>query len=201
MELLKRVLALGAHFDDIESGVGGTLSKHIAAGDDVFIAITSSDEYRTGRIDNRMIEQSKSLGFLGISMKNLFCFYSDQNDFDIIGILDKLRPDILYTTFELDTHQAHVRCSHIGRSVGRKPPVQVIFYSSCSSYDFQPNFFSIIDFDFKEKLLYCFESQIYLNAINIDLIRRRESFWASLITTESCYAEGFVIRKMIYEIC
>lgn len=45
---MKKILALGAHYDDVEIGVGGTLLKHVNNGDKVFIAITDSDESRTG---------------------------------------------------------------------------------------------------------------------------------------------------------
>jgi hypothetical protein len=84
--------------------------------------------------------------------------------------------------------------------VGRKLPIQVIFYNSGSSYDFHPNSFSIIDFNAKEKILNCFQSQIKLSAINLDIIQRRESFWASIITEEAVYAEGLIIKKMLYEV-
>jgi len=102
--------------------------------------------------------------------------------------------------FELDTHQAHKRSSYIGQAVSRKLSTQVVFYNSGTSYDFLPNIFSIISFNFKQKLLECFRSQIELNAIDIDIIQRRESYWASLISETPGYAEGFMIRKMIYEI-
>ena len=197
---MKKVLALGAHYDDIEIGVGGTLLKHMLAGDKVFIAITSSDEHRTGDAINRRKEQIEALHLLKIPERNLFLFLCDQNNFDIVGILDKLQPDVLYTMFELDTHQAHKRSSYIGQAVSRKLSTQVVFYNSGTSYDFLPNIFSIISFEFKQKLLECFKSQIKLNAIDINIIQRRESYWASLISETPSYAEGFMIRKMIYEI-
>ena len=30
------ILAIGAHFDDVELGCGGALSKHVQNGDDVY---------------------------------------------------------------------------------------------------------------------------------------------------------------------
>ncbi len=197
---MRKVLALGAHYDDVEVGVGGTLLKHVLAGDEIFVVITSSGEHRTGNIITRLGEQKESLSLIGIPDKNLLLYDENQNDFDIIGALDKLKVDVIYTMFEFDTHQSHIRCSRIGQSVGRKLEAQVIFYNSGSSYDFQPNIFSIIDFEFKKRLLNCFKSQIALNAVDIDIIRRRESFWASIITKEPCYAEGFIVRKMLYTI-
>ena len=198
---MKRILSLGAHYDDVEIGAGGTLLKHVTAGDEVYIAITSSDEYRTGEPILRHREQLRSLNMLGISDMQLLLFDTNDDVSDIVGVLDGLNLDIVYTMFELDTHQAHRKCSHIGQSVGRRLSTQVVFYNSGTSYDFLPNIFSMVPFDFKQKLLKCFESQIELNAININIIQRRESYWASLITERpNSYAEGFMIRKMIYEV-
>jgi LmbE family N-acetylglucosaminyl deacetylase len=197
---MRRILALGAHYDDVEIGVGGTLLKHVNTGDKVFIAITDSDEFRTGDVNIRHREQLDSLNMLGIDKQHLLLFKTNDDMSDVIGVLDKLKFDVVYTMFELDTHQAHRRCSYIGQSVGRDLPVQVVLYNSGTSYDFFPNVFSIIFFDFKQKLLSCFKSQIEVAAINIDIIQRRESYWTSLITEEPIHAEGFIVRKMMYSI-
>ena len=195
---MKKILALGAHYDDVEIGVGGTLLKHVQGGDTVFIAVTSSNESRTGSVSIRYKEQIKALSLINIPTCNLLLFSDEQNDFDIIGKLDSLDVDVVYSMFEFDTHQAHRRSSYIGQSVGRKLTKQVVFYNSGSSYNFTPNAFSIIDFDFKRKLLNCFESQINLSAIDVDIIQRRESFWASLIVDYPAYVEGLLVRKMLY---
>ena len=45
----KKILAIGAHFDDIELGCGGTLAKHARAGDNVYAYVATlsgfSDPY------------------------------------------------------------------------------------------------------------------------------------------------------------
>jgi len=198
---MKKILAMGAHYDDVEIGVGGTLLRHVNSGHEVTIAITDSDEFRTGDINMRYQEQLNSINMLGVDKNRLLLFKTDDDLADIIGVLDKLNFDVIYTMFEFDTHQAHRRCSHIGQAVGRDLPIQVVFYNSGTSYDFSPNAFSIISFDFKQKLLKCFKSQIALGAINIDIIQRRESYWASLITEKNdSYVEGFIIKKMVYEV-
>ena len=57
---MKTILAIGAHYDDIEIGCGGTLLKHAGNGDKIFFGITSSDETRTGDVLARYNEQLES---------------------------------------------------------------------------------------------------------------------------------------------
>ncbi len=196
----KTILAIGAHYDDIEIGIGGTLRKHVENSDNIHIAVLDSNEHRTGDTDIRLIEQFEALSLLGIDSSALKLFNTDDSISEIVSILDKINADIIYTMFELDTHQAHRRSSYVGQSVGRRLSTQLIFYNSGSSYNFSPNLFSIINFEFKQKVLKCFKSQIKVRAVNINAIERREAYWASLITEKPVYAEGLVIRKMIYEV-
>jgi two-component system, NtrC family, response regulator HydG len=195
------VLAIGAHFDDVEVGVGGTLAKHVAIGDKVFIAVVDSQDDRAGNPTVRLEEQYAALGVLGLRKSDLLIFAEFDRTPNIVARLDVLYPDIVYTMFESDTHQAHRRCSVIGQAVGRKLPTGLIFYTSGSSYDFHPNLFSVIDFIPKKTLLECFKSQVSSGVLNIGAVRRRESYWASLISTiPEAYAEGFLVRKLRYEI-
>ena len=40
-----RILAVGAHFDDVELGCGGTLARHARAGDEVHIFVATSSGF------------------------------------------------------------------------------------------------------------------------------------------------------------
>ena len=41
------VLAIGAHFDDVELGCGGSLARHIANNDTVYIYVATDSAYGT----------------------------------------------------------------------------------------------------------------------------------------------------------
>jgi len=98
-----------------------------------------------------------------------------------------------------DTHQDHKRSSSIGQSVGRKRHMTTYFYSSGSTIEFYPNIFNKVDFNLKERVLENFSSQIDCKAINIDIIKKRELYWGSLISNEDkAFAEGFMARKVQY---
>jgi len=57
--------------------------------------------------------------------------------------------------------------------------------------------YSLIDWDQKYKLIKCYETQICCGAVNVDILKKKNSYWASIITEkEDSYAEAFVVRKM-----
>lgn len=195
-----KVLAIGAHYDDIEIGCGGTLLKHSQKGAEIVFAITSSDEHRTGDVYNRCREQDESAKIIGVA-KILNFSYRDDSIHNIVGVLDKLSVDAVFTQFEFDTHQDHKRASMIGQAVGRKKNITTFLYDSGSAYDFHPNIYSIIEWQSKLKLLDCYKSQINCGAINIDILKKKNAYWASLVSSKKdTFAEGLIARKMIYEV-
>ena len=197
MEFLMKILAIGAHYDDIEIGCGGTLLKHIEKGDEVHFAITSSDEFRTGIPGERLYEQTASLDMMGVKERILNLFSYREEVHNIIGELDKIHPDTIFTQFEFDTHQDHRRAFIIGQAVGRKRDITTLFYDSGAAYNFNPNMLSIINFQSKLKLLKCYKTQIDCGAVNLDILKKKDAYWASLITDiANSFAEGFVVRKM-----
>jgi LmbE family N-acetylglucosaminyl deacetylase len=194
------ILAIGAHYDDIEIGCGGTLLKHAQSGNNIVFAVTSSDEHRTGNTLMRYEEQKESARLIG-DIEILRFSYKHDSIHDIVGKLDILQPDIVFTQYEFDTHQDHKRASIIGQAMGRKRNITTFFYDSGSAYDFHPNIYSIIDWLEKFKLLECYGSQIKCGAINMDILKKKDAYWASLISDDPHdHAEGLVVKKMIYKI-
>lgn len=192
-----RILFLGAHFDDIEGGVGGILRKHIIKGDDVYLAVLDSDDDRCDDPKIRLNEQLNSLSLLGLSKDRLLLTKSSDAESVIVGKLDGLNSDTVYTMYGKDSHHAHRRCSDIGRSVARKSSKNLIFYSGGCSYDFIPNVYSNINFNLKLELLLCFASQIHLNSLNIEFIKTRNLYWGKMFFGDGC-AEALQISKASY---
>jgi len=194
----KKILAIGAHYDDVEMGCGGTLMKHSRIGDSVIVAITSSDDPFAGDIVVRLEEQEESNKITGF---NCSLFKRSISIETIVGILDRIRPDILFYMHDRDTHQDHIRAHRIGAAVSRKKLITSYVYDGGSSYEFYPNIFSLIEFSEKEKLIQCFKSQISRGTIKIDIIKKKEMYWASLVSSvPEAHAEGFLAKKMIYRI-
>ena len=192
----KTVLAIGAHHDDVQIGVGRTMFGHVNNGDQVYIAVTSADEYRTGCVDVRRAEERDALQKMGIPTNNLFIFYNGDITESTIYTLDQIKADVIYIMWGDDTHQAHKHCSTIGQAVSRNIK-NVLYYNSGSALNFIPNSFVLDDsFEWKYKLLESFESQIECGAIDIESVKIRERYWADMVK-EDGYAEGLIVQRGI----
>jgi len=201
----KKIVALGAHYDDAEIGCGCTIKGHSMIGDDVHMIVFNPENDRSGSSETRLIEQQTSLHKLKIPLENLHLVDSLDDDLkyeNLVAIVDKLKPDILFLPYWNDTHQHHRRVSEIGQSVLRNRNIEGYFYMSGSSIDFKPNVFNLIDYNFKSALLKCFTSQIKNNSLRVDLIMDSSKYFGSIISEPSYnsnYAEAFHIRRINYK--
>lgn len=161
----KTVLAIGAHPDDVEIGVGGTLSAHSAAGDSIVI-LTMSRGARGGTAEDRHQESMAAAELLHARL-----FLEDLEDTKIsggdptVGIIEKIvaevRPDVVYVHSANDRHQDH-RAVHAAAQIATRSVSTVCCYQSPSAtVDFKPSRFVPIDefTEHKLALLRCFESQ------------------------------------------
>jgi LmbE family N-acetylglucosaminyl deacetylase/CheY-like chemotaxis protein len=160
-----RVLAVGAHPDDVEIGVGGILASHRAAGDSVTI-LTLSRGGRGGEPTDRQHESLASAERLGARL-----FLEDLTDTEISNngqtvtlierVVAEVNPTIVYTHSSHDRHQDH-RAVHEATLVATRTVRTVAcFQSPSSTVDFRPSRFVSIDgfTDAKLSLLECFRSQ------------------------------------------
>lgn len=162
-----RILAVGAHPDDIELYAGGALLRHIDNGDTVRCIVCSHGESQKIE-DDRVREQQKAWEFMNVKDGILLGLPDGRitHGTELTGILDRnikeFKPDIVYSHSEHDHHQDHIAVAKCVRSANRTWNFQ--WFTYCS-YDlrnsFQPNYFINLDNYFKRKmeLLKCFKSQ------------------------------------------
>ncbi len=161
----EHVLAIGAHPDDVEIGVGGILASHRAAGDSVTI-LTLSRGARGGAPEDRQHESLASAELLGARL-----FLEDlvdtaiSNTGETVSIIERVvnevNPTIVYTHSAHDRHQDHRAVHEAALVATRTVRTVACFQSPSSTVDFRPSRFVSIDgyTDRKLALLNCFRSQ------------------------------------------
>jgi LmbE family N-acetylglucosaminyl deacetylase len=187
------VLAVGAHPDDVEIGVGGILAAHRAAGDQVVI-LTLSRGARGGEAADRQSESLRSAELLGARL-----FLEDLVDTEItntgptVAIIERVvrevNPTIVYTHSAHDRHQDH-RAVHEATLVATRAVGTVAcFQSPSSTVDFRPTRFVSIDgfTDRKLELIACFASQTDIRKyLEPDFVLATARYWSRYGGGTSC---------------
>lgn len=110
------ILAFGSHPDDVELSCAGTLAKEIAAGKKAGIIDLTRGELGTrGTADTRDIEAADAAKILGVSIRENLRFEDGffennlNNKLEIIKLLRKYRPEIVFCNAIEDRHIDHGR--------------------------------------------------------------------------------------------
>ena len=134
-----KILAVGAHLDDIEIACGGTLAKAIKSGHQVKVLIMSKSGYTniSGKVqrsdDIAVQEGTNALHTLGVQDIEILDFPTKDIPFhsDVVNAIDvcitEYQPDIIFTHHPFDTHQAHVGVSNSTIAAARRKNT-VFFY-------------------------------------------------------------------------
>lgn len=195
-----KILAIGAHPDDLEYGCAGTLIKHAQRGDEVYMMIIT-DGAAGGEPAVRAQEQREAGKIIGA--KDVFFGEYPDTSFEchresimkIESIVRQVEPDTVYTHFGEDTHQDH---RHIARAVvpaARSVP-SLLFFEGLSSQQFLPTVFVDIGNVIHQKLgaLEAHASQVKRTNIQamtiVDIAQSAAHFRG--IQGRVTYAEGFV---------
>lgn len=178
------VLAVGAHPDDVELGVGATLASHRAAGDAVVI-LTLSGGSVGGDADARRHEALASAAVIGARL-----FLHDFEDTrladarDLITVVEdairEVRPDVVYVHSAHDRHQDHRAVNRAVQVAARKVPSLSCYQSPSSTVDYRPDTFVEVDghVETKLRMLEAFASQSGRDYMDPDLVRATARYWS-----------------------
>lgn len=156
-----KIMAIGAHLDDIEIACGGTLAKAIKAGHEVRVLIMSKSGYTNKdgivqRSDEQAVQEGiEALHTLGISEIEILDFPTKDIPFrsDVVNAIDvrmaAFNPDIIFTHHPFDTHQAHEGVAKASIAAARRKNT-VFFYepitpSGRSYVPFKPSLYVDIE--------------------------------------------------------
>lgn len=120
----KKILILAPHTDDAEFGCGGTISKLIENGNDVYCAAFSACEQSVLKdfpSDILITEVKSAAKKLGIKSENLILYDFEVRTFnfrrqeildEIIKLKNTLAPDVVFIPSLSDIHQDHATISN-----------------------------------------------------------------------------------------
>jgi LmbE family N-acetylglucosaminyl deacetylase len=185
--LPRRVLAIGAHPDDIELSCAGTLAKFLRAGTFVHLAVACRGdrggsngpdaEFAARRAD----EARCAAAILGAPLDLLGLGDADVHDTPetrllFLRLLREVRPDLIITHAPTDYHADHVRVGALvsdcawyaaspGHASGQPPldgPPAVVYMDNVAGINFEPTHLVDISgmIDVKQRMLACHHSQL-----------------------------------------
>jgi LmbE family N-acetylglucosaminyl deacetylase len=214
-----KVLAVGAHPDDVEIGCGGALVLFKRKGHEVYILILTKGE-ASGDPKVREEECRKAASIIGAD-ELIFGNLRDTKITDgietimaIENVINKIKPEIIFAHSWKDGHQDHRNTGMAALSAARNSKKVLLYESPAALREFCPQVFVDISttFDVKLKALECFGSQatkVYFRGNNmrghirsfpyvsnaVEGLARFRGFQAGVT-----FAEAFEVGKFLLEI-
>lgn len=205
------VLAIGAHFDDIELGCAGALAKHVKNGDSVYIYVATDSQYTNPqgtlmRSDNEASEDGETAAnIIGATLykgscKSLFLEFNEELNSQLIQIIEDKKIDMIYTHWIDDIQHDHINLARASIHAGRHVPRILLYRSNwyISDTPFHENFYVDISdtWEIKEQAILSYKSEMKRVGTKwIDYFQREAENNGLKMGVK--YAEGFQLVKWL----
>lgn len=209
------VVCVGAHPDDVEIGMGGTIAGMTRRGLSVAIVdLTDGEPTPAGSRDTRLAEAAEAARILGVrdrrilDLPNRRLFDTVEARTALAEVLRELRPRVVFGPYPVDAHPDHVAASQIVQAarfwskltkteMSGEPhyPARVFRYMAVHlRLVREPSFVVDVseDLDTKLEALRAYRSQFSANPANAGLVEMMEGvarMWGGMIGTAA--AEPF----------
>jgi len=217
---MNNILMIGAHYDDVELGCGGTAAKLVSRGKNVYKMTLTDNEFVDPRLggdggvmitnDLSHLSSSRACKLLGVRQimfhqsKYGQLFYTSGMMKEIEAFVLDNSVDTLFFHFSNDMHHDHIAAYEICKTAGRHCANLLAYQSNGYIKDraFNPNYFvDISDFvELKKKALkYYEEDQAEQNRSGrlFDIVIKQNEIYGY---GNSCgYCEGFEAIKLLNE--
>lgn len=149
------VLAIGAHFDDLELGCGGTLARRVRGGDRVYAYVATvsgfANQYNVTVRSNETArrEAEEAMKILGVTellcgtFQTLQVEFVDALNVEILRIVEEKKIDLVLSHWPGDIHHDHQAVAKAAIHGCRHVPRQLLYRSNWyhSTSDFLGNFY------------------------------------------------------------
>lgn len=204
----KKILALGAHADDIEIGCGGTILRLLEenpAAEVYWAVLGTSGQRRTEAVESANLFLANARR-KEIAVKEFRDGYFPYIGTEIKDFFEELKrkylPDVILTHYRGDLHQDHRLVSELTWNTYRN---HLILEYEIVKYDGDlgaPNFFVHLPESVAQKkiqtILQCFKSQRQKRWFTEDTFSSILRLRGIESNAPEKYAEGFYCRKIIY---
>ena len=135
-----KVLAFGAHPDDLEIGMGGTIARYAARGHEVLMVVATVPN----RKENRVREAEEAAAALGADLVVMDVdpdelVFSRQLVWRFDQFSNGYAPDVVYTHSNNDSHQDHAAVTNAVIATTRKNDCSVYMYEQTIPGGIAPN--------------------------------------------------------------
>jgi LmbE family N-acetylglucosaminyl deacetylase len=202
----ERVLAIGAHPDDVEIGCAGTLLQHRRHGDRITI-LTLSRGAVGGTAGSRVEEAAAAAAMIGAQL--LLADLPDtrvSEGIDTIRLIEQVAattaPTVVYVHSAHDNHQDHRAVHTATLSATRAVPTLMAYQSPSANNRFLPSAFVPIDrvMDRKLDVLANHASQVGRSYLEAEAVTSAARYWARHLASQARYAEPFELVRAITRI-
>lgn len=188
-------VAFGAHPDDIEIGMGGTVAKLGKLGYDVKLVIAAIPDFPKGMTEKRKFESKKAAKIMGCKPPEFLDLKPSEYIFNrtLVERLDRIirkhQPEVIFTQWVGDSHQDHqilTRCVlAASRAINNVFMYETTIPSLITDVPFGPKLYvdTSSTIAIKKKAIECHQTQA----------RRYGSLWVKAVIARSAY-RGFQIR-------
>lgn len=186
------ILVFGAHPDDVEIGMGGSIKRLSQEGNDVYVCLASIPD----NFEERWAETQNAAGILGVKEIILLPLdlrkigYNRKTIGLVDKIIDRVKPDAVFTHWIGDSHQDHINLSRCVISATRKNHFHVFMYENTipgglTTEAFRAQYFIDISSTIGTKLKSV--------EAHVSQIRRNGGWWINGINGRAMY-RGYQIR-------
>jgi LmbE family N-acetylglucosaminyl deacetylase len=162
-----KILAVGAHPDDIELGCGATLALFKEKGHEIHLLVLTRGEASgdPGAREKECLQSARTIGTDNVyfgQLKDTKITDGVETIMAIERFVQKINPDIIFAHSHKDGHQDHRNAGMAALSAARNAKKVLLYESPAALRDFCPQLFVDVTstFDVKLKALEAFGSQV-----------------------------------------